>query len=287
MGLDDDASMEHAKKAYRARAVLLHPDRVEGQLRSDAERAMAQLNEAWETVRLGFERGARDGAEVPQADTRAAASRGTWPTSGNPRPPTWGECDMCGCAPARPLAQYRITGALIFWRSSLGALDLCQVCANSFYVESQAHCLTKGWWGIFAFPATFIVAIVNWRAVRRHRNMVGPPSARDARVVTPFSRPVGTTPLRRRPLPIAASVAAIGLASWLILATQSPSSSGPSPSPASGVGTCLDEDGFTTDCSASDAAYKLIYETSDPSTCSAEAFRDAQSETSYCAVRLP
>src|SRR5665647_3745708 len=57
MGLKYDCSHDDAKKTYRARAILLHPDRVDGGLRRDAEAAMAQLNEAWGMVRGDIERG--------------------------------------------------------------------------------------------------------------------------------------------------------------------------------------------------------------------------------------
>jgi len=44
LGFEPDCSLEEAKRVFRSRAMLLHPDWVEGGLRSTAEAAMAQLN---------------------------------------------------------------------------------------------------------------------------------------------------------------------------------------------------------------------------------------------------
>ena len=53
LGLDTPATAEEVRAAYRARSMLLHPDLHEGRpagVRREAERAMAQLTEAYETL---------------------------------------------------------------------------------------------------------------------------------------------------------------------------------------------------------------------------------------------
>ena len=53
LGLEPPASPDEVRDAYRARSMLLHPDLHEGRparVRLEAERAMAQLTEAYETL---------------------------------------------------------------------------------------------------------------------------------------------------------------------------------------------------------------------------------------------
>lgn len=53
LGLEPPATAEEVRAAYRARSMLLHPDLHEGRparVRTEAERAMAQLTEAYETL---------------------------------------------------------------------------------------------------------------------------------------------------------------------------------------------------------------------------------------------
>jgi hypothetical protein len=53
LGLDRSATYEEARLAYRRRSRLVHPDRhpeADPELRAEAERAMAALNLAWQTL---------------------------------------------------------------------------------------------------------------------------------------------------------------------------------------------------------------------------------------------
>ena len=113
---------------------------------------MAQLNQAWDLVRPRLEGGQQ--AHTPPVEWYQPAST---PTVQPQRPPRWGECDLCGHAPATPMRQRRITGALLFWRQGTLEMDLCRTCGTTFFRESQAHCMTKGWWGVFAFLANWVV----------------------------------------------------------------------------------------------------------------------------------
>jgi hypothetical protein len=53
LGLEPPASDDEIRAAYRARSMLLHPDLHEGRpaaVRSEAQRAMAQLTDAYESL---------------------------------------------------------------------------------------------------------------------------------------------------------------------------------------------------------------------------------------------
>ena len=53
LGLDPPATADEVRAAYRARSMLLHPDLHEGRparVRVEAQRAMAQLTEAYEAL---------------------------------------------------------------------------------------------------------------------------------------------------------------------------------------------------------------------------------------------
>lgn len=66
LGIAPSASDDEVRSAYRTRSLLLHPDLHEGRpepVRREAQRAMTQLTEAYETVlreREGGHAGARD-----------------------------------------------------------------------------------------------------------------------------------------------------------------------------------------------------------------------------------
>ena len=283
MGLDSESDLSTAKKAYRARAILLHPDRVEGGLRSDAEAAMAQLNEAWGTVREHLE----CPASSRSPSTRAfSATQNLWTeTATARREPVWGECDLCGFAPARPIKSYRISGTILFWRYASGTADLCRDCAGAYVTEAQAHCMTKGWWGVFAFPATLIALVLNWVAVWRHRKGLVAPESRDPVVVTPVSQPAHSRPLHLRPVPIVATLAAWALAGAL-LATFGSSSASSSTTSTPGVGACVTDAGRLISCSDANAVYRLTETTTTPDTCTGDAFQDRDTKQWYCSARL-
>lgn len=53
MGVSENTPMEEVKQKYRARAQMLHPDKItDPALRKEAQSAMQELNHAWETIKL-------------------------------------------------------------------------------------------------------------------------------------------------------------------------------------------------------------------------------------------
>ena len=68
LGLEPPATAEEVRSAYRARSMLLHPDLHEGRpagVRREAERAMAQLTEAYEALTRPGPAGGPPGPTAP------------------------------------------------------------------------------------------------------------------------------------------------------------------------------------------------------------------------------
>ncbi|MCA1984737.1 J domain-containing protein [Nocardioides nematodiphilus] len=140
LGIDEGVPIREVQQRYRARAQMLHPDRVQGspKLLDEASRAMAELNAAWEVVADADRRGARHqktrGFEHAEQEPLRTAGQG--------------ECDSCGSFPAA-LVQYRVVvGTVLFWRTRGVTLELCRTCGLSMFREAQAETMTKGWWGM-------------------------------------------------------------------------------------------------------------------------------------------
>src|SRR4051812_2698611 len=109
LGITAATSPADAKAAYRARAKLFHPDRAgaDPAMRSTAERAMSELNEAWSTYQAAISnRGSATRVERPEAAE---------PQS-NLRPPAAFECTVCGAAPATQIRLSQATGMVIAWK---------------------------------------------------------------------------------------------------------------------------------------------------------------------------
>ncbi len=71
LGVTPTASYDEARRAYVLRSQLLHPDRHQGaptDVLAEADRAMRELNEAWDQVRASF---GRDGQKSPTGDRRS------------------------------------------------------------------------------------------------------------------------------------------------------------------------------------------------------------------------
>ena len=154
LGVKESATINEARKAYLARARLLHPDRVAGGSPEDiqaANHAMSQINQAWEVFQKG-----------PSVATAQGAGSHEQPAQ-NFGFPVWHDastaCDICGWGPARPVSLNSVTGLIIFWRWFSFRATVCRDCGMSMYNETQRSTLLKGWWGVIA-PAATVVAFL-------------------------------------------------------------------------------------------------------------------------------
>jgi len=99
LGVAPTASYGEARHAYMLRSQLLHPDRHQGaptEVLAEADRAMRELNQAWEQVRASF--GVHDAAPPPSAGRpepppdAARPPGGPPPPDGDGEPPSAGAC---------------------------------------------------------------------------------------------------------------------------------------------------------------------------------------------------
>jgi hypothetical protein len=283
VGVERGTSISDAKTAFRSRSKLLHPDRADGSSLPEAERAMAQLTEAWAAVQRDI-----------HGTGEAIAAHELY------RPPAEGECAFCGWAPAAPILLRRTVGLVILWRWHVAMYDACRVCARALYAEHQARSLLLGWWGIVAPVANLVNMFRNRLALATHRRNVSRPSSHDERVVS-----LADGPLRyRSPWIRPSSLLATGVAFLVIAAAGSswahrvsPTTTSPSvPAvPAyvapvvTGVGGCLDASGVAVACGDSSSRWTLTEMVSTPDTCAADGFDTAFTSSSgevYCADQL-
>jgi hypothetical protein len=198
---------------------LLHPDRLgvdQPQLLHEAERAMAQLNEAWAIVQRNH--GSRDEPAPAKAHTAPAQSAPPPPTR-RPRPD---ECAICACSPATRTRLSQVTGMLVGWRRSPIDMTLCRSCGLSLFRDVQARTLARGWWGVLAVIATTYYAIRNLCA-RAALLRLPPPHQGPPDVVRPRGTPLPmTVPVARRPLVLlASSVVVAVIVSGIVVAGRS------------------------------------------------------------------
>jgi hypothetical protein len=224
LGLDAGATRDDARRAYRARARLLHPDRVEGTSKPEAERLMAQLNEAWQRVDADLRsRGTapppRRTAPSPAHEATDTAPRSPRPSPSDPhhrhqerarpapREPGEQECAHCGWWPAGPIRLRWITGLVLAWSSTPVDATLCRLCADSTYADVQARTLARGWWGLLAPLAVVVAYVRNQAAVHEHQRLVPTPEYRSPDVRTPLEWPTPPRPLASRLAPVTATLA--------------------------------------------------------------------------------
>jgi hypothetical protein len=290
LGVDVDTPLDEVKRRYRMRAQMLHPDRLGEQpdLQAEAHRAMSDLSEAWETV-----------ATADRQGRRAARSESTDPQpAGSTRLPRAGECDLCGCLPARRVKYRALTGLIILWRNRGLDLELCRPCGKGAFRAVQSDTLVTGWWGIFAVYANLVVVVWNVVNLAGHQRGLPQPSFRDPAVASPF--PPGlplAPPVLRRPASILATLVAAAVMFFLIVVApdgtnaQSDNPPAPAPSPSTTVdpviGTCLDANGSVADCSGPLAQFRIAKRVYSGSQCDYnETVFSTVSGAVYCAAAV-
>jgi hypothetical protein len=275
LGITPDTDLASAQKVFRARARLMHPDQAPAGIKSEAEKAMADLNEAWSVVRSDL-----------QLQPRPEPAVATRPL----RPPTADECALCGWRPAGLLTLRTTAGLLLWWRWHRLAETVCRDCGEAAYCEAQARSMTRGWWGIFAPIANLINMFRNRTELAQHRRRVGQRLARADEVVTPETSPYVRRSQFRRPMPMVASVIAAILLPVLAVGYyqdrfgSNTTTTVTVPSAPLGVGTCLTSTGMQVRCDLPDAFYTFTAPATDASVCATEGYPNAFTQPSTGAV---
>ena len=293
IGVEPITPIDEVRARYRMRAQMLHPDRLGDRpgLLDEAQRAMAELNAAWEVISSAERAGTRASGAVRESDDNRGAD-GT-------RYPVEGECDLCGSAPATRLRLRSTTGMVLTRRDLRIEPDLCRRCGISMFREVQSDTLTKGWWGLTAAFVNVGNVLGNVSEIRRHRFLLREPDHRDPQVLTPL--PPGlplAKPLARRPAPIVSTGAfALAIAAVFSLgATSAPTEVTPSdpgsetPTNQRGeteVGICLNGDGAVTGCAGSFARYQITGKVLDAAECGYLEVFSSTDGGIYCARLLP
>lgn len=229
LGIEANAPVAEARKAYLARARLLHPDRFAGgtqdEIRSATE-AMSQLNAAWEV----FENPSTASSE----DTpRSAPTNDGLPIWRDPRT----ACDICGWGPATDVTFNSVTGLILFWRWFTFRATLCHLCGVAMYNENQRSTLLKGWWGIIAPIATVIAFILNISRVGSIKRLPLPQGRYPGAVTLSRAPLLFSTPWWKRPASLLATGVALffiaSIVSSILVESSSPSTNRPPSSPSS------------------------------------------------------
>ncbi|MPY81034.1 MAG: DnaJ domain-containing protein [Actinophytocola sp.] len=203
LGIGSYATREQARAAYKRRAKMIHPDRhahTSAAAQRDAERAMAELNEAWHALR---ESATRTRSTEDDIAVRRPRERG---------------CEICGYRPAVWIDIRALTGLIIVHSSDRYAATLCKNCGTAIWRDVQARTLTLGWWGI---PALFVnlAVLVNNRTYGAALRELAPPQARVGSSPAPMSEPMPLTkPVTVRVLPWVATVSVVLIIALLVVA---------------------------------------------------------------------
>ncbi|SNR28684.1 DnaJ domain-containing protein [Haloechinothrix alba] len=207
LGVGPHASLRQARQAYTRRAKMVHPDRyahAAPPARREAQRAMAELNEAWRTIQLGPPARPRAGHEPEHGPSRA-------------EPPRPRGCEICGHIPANRIDIRSLTGLLVIHRSERYAGVLCRGCGTALCRDVQAQTLTMGWWGVLAVFVNLAVLVNNGSYFRMLNGMAWP-TDRVAGTEAPLSEPMpATRKVTARVLPWVATVTAAVLVALLVM----------------------------------------------------------------------
>ena len=147
LGVLPSASFEEIKKAYRVKAMELHPDRNPGRNTTDA---FQQLQEAYEVIGNPYNREQYDSFALSRAE--------------EPEPQGQIEpivCSKCGCVSAQPRYAifFEVKSFIFSSHKSARQGIFCADCASKVAFKASLITWFLGWWGIPWGPIWSVEAI--------------------------------------------------------------------------------------------------------------------------------
>ncbi|WP_051013696.1 DnaJ domain-containing protein [Pararhodospirillum photometricum] len=151
LGVTPGASAAVIKRAYRRKAMLLHPDR------NPSPNAVAEfqlLHDAYQTLldpggREAYHRG-------------AARSQAPRPTAQAESLPAFHSCRVCGTVTAQPryliLEKVTARGGRRVQHESISGV-FCRRCADRTALFAALHCWVRGWWAVPSGPFHTLIAL--------------------------------------------------------------------------------------------------------------------------------
>lgn len=168
LGVECTASAEEIKKAFKAKAKNIHPDR---NAESDATRKFQFLNEAFRTLKNPETRARYDAGSFSTAEPFARPS-----APGRFAPIV---CSVCGKISGQPryAIYYRVLSVIAFSQRRVTQGIFCSECGRKAAYRASVFTWALGWWGIPWGPLWSIAALL--------RNMLGgeQPAANNFKVV--------------------------------------------------------------------------------------------------------
>lgn len=177
LGVTPSATTDEIRHAYLLKAQLLHPDRHNGApdgVVAKAQKAMAQLNHAWQVLQDPAARRSYD--EGVGLLSRSDASTAPDSPPVEPHPPVHAEplCQHCAGAPAIRVKFAAQKGRIIFRVMERVEGTFCRSCGQALGRHMTDTTLKQGWWGYISFFWNFVVIARNLFRLQRVRRLAPP-----------------------------------------------------------------------------------------------------------------
>ena len=169
LGVGTNSTSEEIKKAYRQRAMDLHPDRNPAK---DATQQFQLLQTAYAVLDDSNKRSTYDTSGL-DATTHASASE----PDDRPLEPI--KCSVCGCVTAQPRYAifYKVYSYLVVTHKNASQGIYCATCAAKEALKCSAITWFFGWWGfpwgpLYSIPALFRNLLGGEQPIEQNANIL-------------------------------------------------------------------------------------------------------------------
>jgi hypothetical protein len=138
LGVDQTATSDEVKKAFKAKAQQFHPDRNPA---PEATRAFQFVNEAYQVLGNFQERANYDARSYGTPEAAAA------PAASNADPVLCSTCQRLTAQPRYVIYRHVISAVFVTWRAAQQGI-FCSECGAKHAYRASAKTWLLGWWGI-------------------------------------------------------------------------------------------------------------------------------------------